>query len=356
MTEQINIETENFETMAVKANLSNVEREYFDKLKAELKQILGGKTFEEIEKTQDLVLARKASKKMSEILNFLKTKEVETKGLIIKDAKNPFAEAFRDGGVDAPETIDYVLNFEELADMNAKVYETRGLQKWAEEVKKAKEKLGKMSIEQLEIIKQEIKEGSIPIIMPGKKIMMETTLEQIKKLRPIFKKENEEINLAKESNYSKQLTEKLLEIGNELLLCDIPDEPYILFTDPTQKPRFLNCTVEEQKNAITYLNANRTEGNKIYAMNLPEYAAMQTMFAEMVKKRSNEENVVFSQLRPLDCGRAFWTSFISLPVSAKGLIPVANWENLYSELFFSLADAVNPYPGAGVRLAERMEI
>ncbi|MBU1132291.1 hypothetical protein KKC32_03550, partial [Patescibacteria group bacterium] len=111
--------------------LDNLERKYFDKLKAELKQILGGKMLEDIEKTQDLVLARKASKKMAEILEFLKTKEVETERLIIKDAKNPFAEAFKDGGVAAPETIDYELNFEELAEMNAAVYEDRGLDLWA---------------------------------------------------------------------------------------------------------------------------------------------------------------------------------------------------------------------------------
>ncbi|MBU1131727.1 hypothetical protein KKC32_00515, partial [Patescibacteria group bacterium] len=76
MTEKIKPDFQNLETMGVKANLSNVERKYFDKLKAELKQILGGKTLEDIERTQDLVLARKASKKMSQILEFLKSKEI----------------------------------------------------------------------------------------------------------------------------------------------------------------------------------------------------------------------------------------------------------------------------------------
>ncbi|MBU1132548.1 hypothetical protein KKC32_04890 [Patescibacteria group bacterium] len=77
MTEKIKPENQNLETMAVKANLNKLEREYFDKLKAELLQILNGKTLEDIERTQDLVLARKASKKMAEILEFLKSKDIK---------------------------------------------------------------------------------------------------------------------------------------------------------------------------------------------------------------------------------------------------------------------------------------
>ncbi|MBU1132549.1 hypothetical protein KKC32_04895 [Patescibacteria group bacterium] len=76
MTEQMKPENQNLETMAVKANLSNVEREYFEKLKAELLQIFGGKTLDDIERTQDLVLARKVHKKMGQILEFLKSKEI----------------------------------------------------------------------------------------------------------------------------------------------------------------------------------------------------------------------------------------------------------------------------------------
>ncbi|MBU1131761.1 hypothetical protein KKC32_00705, partial [Patescibacteria group bacterium] len=276
MPEQIKTESQNLETMAVKANLDNLEQKHFDKLKAELLQILGGKPFEDIEKTQDLVLARTVNKKMAEILNFLKTKEVKTERLIIKDAKNPFAEAFRDGGVDAPETIDYELDFEELADMNVAVYENRGLHAWAEEVKKAKEKLGKMRLEKLEIIKREIKEGAIPIIMPGKRAMLETTLEQIKMLRPKFKSFNKEEELADGSSLVGEHLNQLINERNELLVSDIPEKPYILLTKPTQKSELRGETMNKQIEAIVALNANRTEENKICAMNPHEYAAVQT--------------------------------------------------------------------------------
>jgi len=353
MTEQIKAETKNLETLAMKANLSNVEREYFDKLKAELLQILGGKTLEDIEKTQDLVLARKASKKMTEILNLLKTKEVETKGLIIEDAKNPLAEAFKDGGADAPETIDYELNFEELAEMNAAVYEDRGLDLWANEVKKAKENLGKMSLEKLEIIKREIKEGAIPIIMPGKRIQLATTLEQIKMLRPKFKKLNEE-EMAAESYLEWEHFKQLINTRNELLVSDIPDKPYILLTKPTQQSEIRNKMVEQQIAAIEALNENRTEESKIYAMNPHEYAATQTVRSELIFKRGEETDVELAQIKPMDFGGETWTRFVSLPVFS-GAVPFGSWDQSVGRLFFD-ADAVNASAWAGVRLSVRVKI
>ncbi|MBU1132183.1 hypothetical protein KKC32_02980 [Patescibacteria group bacterium] len=354
MTEQIKTGEQNLETMEVKANLSNVEREYFDKLKAELKQILGGKTLEDIEKTQDLVLARKASKKMAEILEFLKTKEVETERLIIKDAKNPFAEAFFDGGADAPETIDYELNFEELADMNAAVYEDRGLDLWAEEVKKAKENLGKMSLEKLEIVKREIKEGAIPSIMPGKRVMMETTLKQIKMLRPKFKSFNKEEELADESYLEWEHFKQLINTRNELLVSDVPEGSYILLTRPTQESELRGKTVNEQIEAIAALNANRTAENKIYAMNLHEYAAEQAMRSQMIMDQSEMAGEELSQVRPMDYGGATWTRFVSLPASS-GVVPNGFWDRSAGQLHFGYG-GVSAYGSAGVRLSVRVEI
>ncbi|MBU1132558.1 hypothetical protein KKC32_04940 [Patescibacteria group bacterium] len=120
MTEQIKSEAQNFESMAVKANLSNVEREYFEKLKAELKQILGGKTLEDIEKTQNLVLARKASGKMARILEFLKSKEINDEEMEERREKEKAYEELlvwaRDdfGREDAEEWIEKTFDLDEL--------------------------------------------------------------------------------------------------------------------------------------------------------------------------------------------------------------------------------------------------
>ncbi|MBU1132557.1 hypothetical protein KKC32_04935 [Patescibacteria group bacterium] len=352
MTEQIKPESQNLESLAVKANLSNAEREYFDKLKAELKEILGGKTLDDIERTQDLVLARRVNKKMGQILSFLKSKEVETKELIIKDAKNPFAEAFEDGGADAPEEIKYELNFEELADMNAKVYESCGLPEWAEDVRKAQEKLGKMSLEKLEIIKQEIKEGAIPIIMPGKRVMLETTLKQIKMLRPKFKNLNKEEELADESSLVGEHLNQLINERNELLVSDIPEKPYILLTRPTQKSEIRNKTVAQQIAALEALNENRTGESKIYAMNPHEYAATQTVRSELIFKRGEETDVELVQIKPMDFIGETWTRFVSLPVFS-GAVPFGFWAQDDSRLVF-VNFSVDAYARAGVRLSVRV--
>ncbi|MBU1132023.1 hypothetical protein KKC32_02100, partial [Patescibacteria group bacterium] len=103
MTEKIKPENQNLESLAVKANLSNVEREYFDKLKAELLQILNGRTLEDIEKTQDLVLARKSSKKMAEILEFLKSKEINDEEMKEKAYEELLEWANDDVGKENPE-------------------------------------------------------------------------------------------------------------------------------------------------------------------------------------------------------------------------------------------------------------
>ncbi|MBU1132512.1 hypothetical protein KKC32_04705, partial [Patescibacteria group bacterium] len=270
------------------------------------------------------------------------------------DAKNPFAEAFKDGGVDAPETIDYELNFEELADMNAEVYETRGLHKWAEEVKKAKEKLGKMSLEKLEIVKREIKEGAIPIIMPGKRVMLETTLTQIKKLTPKYKERGLDITEASESSLEWVYLKELIESRNQVLVSDIPDEPYILLTKPTPKSELRDKSVKEQKIAIMELNKNRTEENKIYAMNLYEYAAVQAIFPEMTIKRSEDEDVELSKLSALDFRGSGWTRFVSLPVFF-GCVASGDWPLHCAELHFD-SGHLRASPYAGVRFSVRMLI
>ncbi|MBU1132025.1 hypothetical protein KKC32_02110 [Patescibacteria group bacterium] len=354
MTEQIKAETKNLESMAVNANLSNVEREYFDKLKAELKQILGGKTLEDIEKTQDLVLARRVAKKMAEILEFLKTKEVETERLIIKDAKNPFAEAFKDGGVDAPETIDYELNFEELADMNAEVYESRGVHEWAEEVKRAGEKLRKMSLEKLEFIKQETREGAIAVIMPGKKIQLGSEIEQIRNLSPKYTHE-----------YSEELPEASIDfIPNVSVIMsaaqnsagDIPEGPYILLTKPTQDSEFQEMSVRNQIRAVENVNQKRAISNRpsLNIMNFYEYGAMQMLFSEMLIKRYEEDDVKLTQLVPLD--KDTYTRFI--PERDISCRPVeGSWNGVDRVMLFSEDSSMDfPVPGSGIRHALRILI
>jgi len=221
-------------------------------------------------------------------------------------------------------------------------------------VKKAKENLGKMSLEKLEIIKQEIKEGAIPIIMPGKRVMMETTLDEIKKLTPKYKEKGTEIKRRNESSLEWDYLKGLIENRNELLVSDIPDEPYILLTKPTQKSELRDKSVEEQKTAITELNENRAEENKMHAMNLHEYAAMQTVFSEELIERSDAGDVELSKLEPLDFDGGTWTRFVSLNTFS-GFVPFGYWARNMHRFNFE-HDFIDSSTSAGVRFSTRVMI
>ena len=114
-------ETKNFESMAVKANLDNLERKYFEKLKAELMQILGGKTFEDIEKTQEIVLARRVHNKMAQILEFLKSKEINDEEMKEQAYKELLAWARDDVEKENPEEwLEQTFDLDELPRMKVR--------------------------------------------------------------------------------------------------------------------------------------------------------------------------------------------------------------------------------------------
>jgi len=331
------------------------QRKKMDQLTAELQEISGGRSSEEIVASADPNLRRMYLAKLQEIKHYLETFSNE---ICVENAKNPFQEAFRDGGVEAPEQKTMEWNLVEQSGKDAEIYRDRGLTSWAESLSGLEEKLRNLSVEKRKIIEAEIAEGAIPIIMPGKQVQLETTVEEIKKLRPKFKiNEDGEITLAGESYLERDLLKNLIARRNELLVLDIPDEPYILLTKPTHESELRDKTVVEQKQAILDITAERTANNRapVYAMNLHEYVALQTVFSEMIKQRNTDENLELTQMRPLDFSGQTVTRVILRPLSSYGLVPTGYWNQNDSQLILDY-DFVLADPVVGVRLSVRVAL
>jgi hypothetical protein len=276
-----------------------------------------------------------------------------TEVIFVRNAQNPFKEAFEAGGVESSERQDMVWNLVEQCKSQAQIYQGRGLPEWGRDISRMEERLRNLSPEKKQIMEAEINVGKIPIFMSGKQAMLRTTLAQMEKLTP---KLNEDGTVANESYLEWEDLKELIARRDEILVADIPDEPYILFTKPTQKSEFRSKTVEEQKAAIEALNINRTMENKIFAMNLHEYGAMQTIFSEMAFEESLlVYDVELEVYKPLDFSENTWTRFISLLPRFSGLVPFCSWYQYVRRLFFGSGNCVaNAH--AGVRLSVRVMI
>ncbi|MBU1132239.1 pentapeptide repeat-containing protein [Patescibacteria group bacterium] len=275
--------------------------------------------------------------------------------IFVRNAKNPFREAFVDGGVVAPERKDAVWNLVEKCHEDMAVYQDCEIESWARNLAGRENKLRNLSAEKKRIIESEIAEGAIPIIMPGKRVQLETTIEQIKMLRPKFKNEDGVETLANESNLSWSHLKQLIAQRDALLVSGIPDGPYILLMKPTQKSELRGKTMGAQRAEIAAINENRSAERKIYAINLYEYAAAQTIRSKMIINRSEAGRTELSQVRPMDFDYKAYTRFVSLNVPG-GLVPCGRWHSVQHKLDFDSVNAVERGPFLGVRLVLRLEI
>ena len=234
--------------------------------------------------------------------------------IFVRKAKNPFKEAFNDGGVNVPEIEAIQWNLVQQCNFEMEAYQERGLESWTRALTGLGNKLRNLSKEKKRIIKKAIKKGAIPIIMPGKRVMLETTLGDILDFNPKIKYKNKNVRMASWTYVKGDSLKEMIRNRNELLVSDIPDEPYIMLTRPTQRPELQQKTVDAQRAKIEAMNENRIGENKIYAMNLHEYAATQTIFTELVIQRSGYEDSELLKFEPLDSNGYVYTRFVSLPM------------------------------------------
>lgn len=156
-----------------------------------------------------------------------------------------------------------------------------------------------------------------------------------------------------EWNYLQNL---ITEHSNELVK-DVPVNPYILLTKPTQKPeeRTLNKKVPQQLAELKKINDERGRNRaEVFAQNMHEYVALQNVWPEELAEVARAENINLDNLSPLD--RDTLTRYISMPLSSGGFVPVGRWDPGNRQFSFGRYDADFADPSRGFRLSVRVEI
>lgn len=248
----------------------------------------------------------------------------------VRDALNPYRQALLEGGIVASDPIvaeqrDMTVDLIQLIKQDQSSYQGAGLNEWARSLNNLESRLAALSPEKRGIIEQEIKDGAIPVFMPGKDIQFGLTLEQLtKQFKPLWIKDSQPQTVA-DTFLEWDHFINLIQTKAKELLADVPDKPYILFTKPTQAPA--------------------------YSMNPHEYAAVQKCFTERLPMMANGS---LSTVDPLD--KNTWTRFIHLSLSSDGDVPDGYFNPDDRRLRFNWGDAASADAKGGFRLSVRTEI
>ena len=289
-----------------------------------------------------------------------KPPSMEAGSFVVHDAVNPYREALQAGGAPDsmnPERLDRTVDLEQTLNQSLKIFEQGNLNNWHEVIKTAD--FNNLTPENRGLIEKLIKEGwEVTAVMPGKpttELKQKEWLQDLKQslttLKPLWIKESQP-RMIKDPYIWEYFTE-LIDNNNPALYDNLPERPYILLTEPTQKPNPDTCNkkVPEQQNWLTQQQVARPLLN---VMSIGEYAAMQAMFTRKVNLEAHNKGIPLSALTSLDSQT--YTRFINLPLSTGGNVPNADFFPGNSQLRWSRDDADDANSRNGFRLSVRVEI
>jgi len=277
---------------------------------------------------------------------------------VVPDAVNPYREALLAGGI-APaepataEKKDIAIDLTRLLNEAIPAHRTAGREDWARALEAIRGDI-RMTPEKRRILEQEIGDGAIPILMPGKEAQLATTPEQyIKTFAPIWIKDD--APQAQADAYLWEHTQTLIANRDPSLIAGIPERPYLMLIKPTQASEQRTCdkTVDQQKEEVKQINQERQrQGKAPLAPTKPaEYGALQQFATRAIQA---EAPTPLTTLQPLDS--ATYARFIDVPVSSDGFVPSGNFNPDYRKLWFGWDYAGHGYSEGGVRLLVRVEI
>ncbi len=155
----------------------------------------------------------------------------------VKNAVNPYREAFQAGGITNPELIaerkDITVNLQEILTSDRNAYQSSGADIWAEALPKAIWDFN-LTDHELSIIQMQIEKGEIPIFMPGKEAQLKGLNEAMDKLMPLWIKDGQKQAIKNTNVWS--YVGDLIKGYDQSLIQGIPDKPYILLISPSQSP------------------------------------------------------------------------------------------------------------------------
>ncbi len=312
------------------------------------------------------------------------------------NAKNPYHEAFKEAGIidqaNNPEQQDLEVDLQEILSKDRRAYQevTFWLDRnMAGHLPENMEDFN-LSEEDIELIGSRMELGEIPLFVPGRLAQIKGLKTAIEKLKPRFKKDGQEGQVAdtylwdyidslisfmekiagkpdmtiKEKDKLKAEIAPFLKAGEdpELLfqaVLSIPESPYISLITPSQSPeeRTKNKALGAQKAEFEKIKQefiDLNEGITLEMVNITsiaEYLILQNRFTDRVL-----EAKALNDLVPLDDYRrtgGTFSRFIDLPVASDGSVPDGIWFSDASQLVLD-GDVVDAHSRSGFRFSVRI--
>ena len=212
----------------------------------------------------------------------------------VPDSFNPYHVALLEAGLDMTETRarqEMRVDIREEIQRQLAVYRevlddfhTPALQEWIDDITKNERLLYVEIVKNRAIIEARIKAGRIPIVMPGRDVQkrtMDAVLTYVKPLR---------------YERGKKLVVHPLHIGDVDIIetikqtdffNNIPDQPYLVWTKPTQAPDRYTCNKSFTDQQSFYVKLVRKYPDLYHETDIipTEYMALQAIFTSSIKER-----------------------------------------------------------------------
>lgn len=290
-----------------------------------------------------------------ELAAFAQELEKNSLTITVKDAQNPFHERLKTGGVpdeENPEKKEIIIDLFDTLEEDIKSYRSHGLEQWAQALEAHKDKVVDLTEEQRKIIEGEIKNGAIPIWIPGKEALLSTTAEQLEKAAVPRLIMGEVDWFAQDARLRDGIIKNFVEKHDPRLFEGV-SQPYISFHRPTSTPDQRTCskTFQEQRDEFVKINNERALNSQVpvRSVSLYEYIALQIRSTEALVG-----NKMIKKLYPLDIESH--TIFIDLYFPEWKRAPFALFIRGLSVLHFDSTEGEDRSPKYGFRLAVRVEV
>jgi len=279
--------------------------------------------------------------------------------LNIYDAVNPYYEGEKVNGLNetsGSEILDKLeIDLEKILSNDTHAYFEAGLIDWDRSLPPSLPDY-RLSAEKIRIIKQQIKAGAIPIFMPGKNaqlIGLAAAVSNLKLQVVMNGKDNKPLTI--EANKTKGVMKEMIDAEDNLLVDDVPINPYILLVKPTFKPEVKSREqVEEQKEQLAD-SYKEVSGVSVSGIRVGEYLVLQNRFTVRLA------NLIGPQPREIRClDMQSITFFDNLPHSNEFGIEYCPgthvWSDTGKEIYLAVSSFNKKADPSGYRLAARIEL
>ncbi len=255
---------------------------------------------------------------------------------IVPNATNPYHKALLEAGLELTKTAERQetrLDLRKEITRQLSVYrETKdekgrpALEGWVKDIQENEGLIYSEVAKDRAKIVERIKEGMVPVVMPGRGVQEQSWEDALMFLQPTWMEDGkiEVYNERGNSHFYGYKNDKTKKMTKEGFFKNIPDRPYLVWVQPTQgpAPATMNKSFDDQQAYYATLVAGHPNLYDSTDLIPTEYVALQAMATSQIRERYMELQGGTKEpttIKPLDHD-ASYTRFLSAgPFSDRGV-------------------------------------